>query len=63
MHDFDQLNDRFQITVTTGDSLRRLAEPPLDLPRLTDSVIVETVIVENGERRIVGKEEQGAKLV
>ena len=63
MPDFHQLYDRFQISATTGASLRGLAEPPLHLPRPTDRVIVETVIVENGERRIVGKEEQGAKLV
>ena len=58
MPDFDQLYDQFQISATTGASLRRLAESPLHLPRLTDRVIVE-----NGESRIVGKEEQGAKLV
>lgn len=63
MSDFETLFDRFQITAEKGGSLRRLAEPPLHLHRPTDRVIVETVIVENGERRIVRKEEQGAKLV
>lgn len=63
MPNFEQLYDQFQISDTTGDSLRRLANPPLQLLRPTDRVIVETVIVENGERRIVGKEEQDAKLV
>ena len=63
MPDFDQLYDRFQISATTGASLLRLAESSPHLPRLTDRVIVETVIVENGESRILGKEEQGAKLV
>lgn len=63
MTDFDQLYDRFEISIEKSDSLRRLAEPPLHLPRPKDRVIVETVIVENGERRTITKEEQGAKLV
>lgn len=63
MPNFEQRYDRFQISPEKGGSLRLLAEPPLHLPPSTDRVIVETVIVENGERRIVSKEEQGAKLV
>jgi len=55
--------DRFQITAEKCDNLRRLADLRLHLPRATDRVVVETVIVENGERRIVKQEEQGAKLV
>jgi hypothetical protein len=63
MSEFEKLYDQFQITAEKCNNLRWFAEPRLYLPRVTDRVIVETVIVENGERRIIKKEEQGAKLV
>ena len=63
MCDFERLYERFEISSEKGDSLRRLAESPLHRPRPTARVVVETVIVENGERRIVETEEQNAKLV
>jgi hypothetical protein len=63
MSEFEKLYDQFQITTENCSSLRRLAEPALHLLRPAERVVVETVIVENGQRRIVKKEEQGAKLV
>ena len=63
MPDFDKLYDCFKITAKEGDSLRRLAEPALHLRRSPDRVIVETVVVEDGERRIVKTEVQTAQLV
>lgn len=63
MPDFEKQYDRFQVTAEKCDSLRRLADSGLLLPRATDRVVFETVIVEDGERRIVKREEKGAKLV
>ncbi|WP_137936570.1 hypothetical protein [Chitinivorax sp. B] len=63
MSEFEKLYDRFQITAENCDNLRHLVEPALHLRRPAKRVVVETVVVENGERRIVKKEEQDAKLV
>jgi len=63
MSEFGKQYDQFHITAENCDDLRRLACLTLHLPRAMDRVVVETVIVENGERRIVKKEEQRAKLV
>lgn len=63
MSKFETLYDQFQITAEKCDNLRWLADPKLQFSGVMDCVVVETVIVENGERRIVKKEAQGAKLV
>ena len=63
MPKFETLYDQFQITAEKCDNLRWLADPKLHFSSATNRVVVETVIVENGERRIVNKEEQDAKLV
>lgn len=63
MSEFEKLYEQFQITAEKCDNLRQLADPKQYLPRVADRVIVETVIVENGERRVIKKDEQDAKLV
>lgn len=63
MTEFEKLYDRFQITAEEGENLRRLAEPALHLRRPPARVVVETVVVENGERRVVKTEAQGVQLV
>ena len=63
MSDFYTLYDCFKITAQEGDSLRRLAEPALHLRRSPARVIVETVVVDDGERRVVKTEVQSAQLV
>lgn len=63
MIEFEALYDQFQITAEKCDNLRWLADPKLHFSNTTDRVVVETIIVENGERRILRKEEQSAKLV
>jgi hypothetical protein len=63
MSDFEKLYGRFKITAKECDTLRRLAEPALHLRRPLDRVIVETVVVEDGERRVVKTEVQSAELV
>jgi hypothetical protein len=63
MSEFEKLYEQFQISAEKFDNLQRLADPRQHLPRVTDRVIVETVIVENGERRVIKKDEQDAKLV
>ena len=63
MSDFQKQYDEFRLSTEQCESLRRLADPKLYLPPTEDRVIVETVIVEDGERRVIKKEEQCAKLV
>jgi len=63
MSDFEKRYERFKITAKEGDSLRGLAEPALHLRRSPDRVIIETVVVEDGERRVVKTEVQSAQLV
>ena len=55
--------DQFGLTTEQCEDLRRLADPQLYLPRTAERLIVETIIVEDGERRVIKKEEQNAKLV
>jgi len=61
--EFENKYGQFQLTPEKCDSLRWLADPRSHLPHPRDRVIVETVIVEHGERRTVKREEQDAKLV
>lgn len=63
MANYEKLYDQFQLTTEQRESLLHLASPPLHIPPKMDRLIVETVIVEGGERRIIKKEELGAKLV
>lgn len=62
MSEFEKLYEEFHISTEHGETLKRLA----DLAPHNHSsgrIVVETVIVEHGERRIVKKEERSAKLV
>ena len=63
MSNFEKQYGEFRLSTEQCESLRRLADPRLHLPRTEDRVIVESVIVEDGERRVIKKEEQCAKLV
>lgn len=63
MVDYDKLYDRFELTPQRSEELRRLTEPPLYTCRRSGRVLVETILVEGGERRVIKKEEQGAQLV
>ena len=60
---YEKLYEQFQLTPSQRENLRSLTDSPFrEAPKL-DRFIVETVIVEGGERRIISKEEQSAKLV
>jgi len=63
MPEFEKQYELFLLTTEKCDNLRWLADSRLDLPRTTDRVLIETVIVDNGERRVLKQEEQYAKLV
>jgi hypothetical protein len=63
MQKFEGPYSQFQITAEQKDNLRQLSEPWTDHTHATSRVVVEAVFVENGERRVVEMEEQGAKLV
>jgi len=63
MSDFEKRYERFKITAKEADNLRRLAEPALHLRRAPNRVIVETVVIEDGDRRVVKTEVQSAQLV
>lgn len=56
MTDFDKLYDCFEIMQKGKDSLRRLAEPEWHIRRSPGQIIVETVVVEDGERRVIKTE-------
>ena len=60
---YEKLYEQFQLTPNQRENLRSVTDSPFrEAPKL-DRFIVETVIVEGGERRIISKEEQSAKLV
>ena len=63
MFTYEKLYEQFHLTPDQCIGLRSLAEFPYRVPPKFDRFIVETVIIEGGERRVMKKEEQGAKLV
>lgn len=63
MSEFEKLYDRFKITADNCDNLRRLGELAPNFRRHSEHFVIKTVIVENGERRIINKERYNAKLV
>lgn len=63
MSDFETRYELFKITAENGDSLRRLAEPALHLRRSPRHVIVETVVVQDGERKVIMTEVKSGQLV
>jgi hypothetical protein len=63
MSKFDAQYAQFQLTPEKCENLKYLADPSQYLLRAADRVIVETVVVEHGERRVIKKEEKGAELV
>lgn len=63
MSEFAKQYAQFRLTTEQCENLRRFAEPGLYLTRMADCVIIETVIIENGERRVIKKEELSVKLV
>lgn len=63
MAEYEMRYAQFGLAPEQRESLRRLGEPPLHIPPRLERLIVETIIVEGGERRVVKEEEQDAKLV
>jgi hypothetical protein len=63
MGEYESRYAEFRLTNEQRDSLRRLTKPSLHSPSTAGRLLVETIIVECGERRVVKEEEQGAKLV
>ncbi len=59
MSNFEGLYARFMITEKKAESLRRLNEPTSHVGGLPDRLVFETVIIENGERRVLKTEVQG----
>ena len=60
---YEKLYDQFLLTSDKREGLLSLSELLFYTPPKMGRLIVETVIVENGERLIIKKEEQSAKLV
>lgn len=63
MSEFEKQYDEFRLSTEQCENLRRLADLGSYLQKAEDRVIVETVIVEDGQRRVIKKEEQCAELV
>jgi hypothetical protein len=63
MSSFKEQFDMFQLTSAKCKYLQHLAESNPYLLQSGVRVLVETVVVDEGERRVIKKEEQGAKLV
>lgn len=63
MTNFEAQFERFHISPEQLEHLRELTRKPPDHLGATNHVVVETVLVEGGERRVLRKENCDAKLV
>jgi hypothetical protein len=63
MPDIEGKYELFQLNNELREHLRQLSDSHFPFSTSRNRIVVETVVVENGERTIVRKEEQDAKLV
>lgn len=63
MPDIEGKYELFQLSDELCEHLRQLSDSHFPFSTLVNRIVVETVVVENGERTTVRKEEQDAKLV
>lgn len=63
MADYNRMYDQFFLDCGQVEQLRHLSEHAEQSSQKKDRLIVETVIIEHGRRRVIRREEQGAELV
>jgi len=63
MSESEQKYELFNLTDDLVKHLRQLADPHFPLSNLSGRVVVDTVIVKDGVRKLINTEERGAKLV
>jgi len=63
MSDFNEKFEAFNLTDESAQQLRSLAKPSSYFVEQAERIIVETVVVEDGNRRVINVEAACAKLV
>ncbi|GAC1417403.1 MAG: hypothetical protein NVSMB6_19630 [Burkholderiaceae bacterium] len=63
MPDFEKQFDAFNLSKEKSEEFKRLACLPFVLSKPTNSFVIETVLIENGERLVKKTETKNAELV
>lgn len=63
MSDFEKMFEAFNISTELADKLKEVATVDFSLTKRTARVSVETILIKNGDRKVVKSEVLSAKLV
>lgn len=63
MSEFQRRFAAFNLPAENVERLKGLAFADFSFPKRAETVIVETVLIENGDRKVIKSEALGAKLV
>jgi hypothetical protein len=63
MSEFEKQFEAFNLSTERADQLRGLAVSDFLFPKRAGSVVVETVLIKDGDRRVIKSETLSAKLV
>lgn len=63
MSEFEKQFEAFNLSTEKVEQLRGLAVADFSFPKRAEKVVVETVLIEDGDRKVIKSEALGAKLV
>ena len=63
MSEFEKQFEAFNLSTEKAEQLKGLAITDFSFPKRAKTVVVETVLIEDGNRKIIKSEALGAKLV
>jgi hypothetical protein len=63
MSEFEKQFEAFNLSTEKAEQLKDLAVADLAFPKRAKTIVVETVLIEDGERKVIKSEALGAILV
>ena len=63
MSEFEKQFEAFNLSTEKAEQLKGLAIADFSFPKRAKTVVVETVLIEDGNRKVIKSEALGAKLV
>ena len=63
MSEFEKQFEAFNLSAEKAERLKGLAIADFSFPKRAETVVVETVLIEDGDRKVIKSEALGAKLV
>jgi hypothetical protein len=63
MSKFEKQFEAFNLSTEKAEQLKGLAVADFLFPKRAETVVVETVLIEDGDRKVIKSEALGAKLV